>query len=914
MKRVIGIQLSRGLAAMALALASGVLMHGTAARAAGLNYVDADDVFLVNIAPAAGGPLSDAVNTTAAVGDDNKWGYRAFGNNANIFESGVGNEDALTGPPPETDGAPALVQTITGLNAGSSYDLYTAFWTNPNENWNISTGTSLGNMTIYSYRTTGTGLTPGAVQSKNARGSAWDTPPVMFTEGGRVLLLGKAGTAVANGSGEVQVFIDDVALGGSPTRRSWLDGVAWVENPTPATEVPVSIAATVNRATGNFTLTNPTMQSFDVKKIDIVSASGSLNSTTWQSISGPNASFDADPWTVTAPLAPSTYTTLLSEQEAASGAGSGGTLVAGSGTLNLGNIWQRNPFEDLRIDLTFTDDSVAQIFPTFTGVPVASGDFDGNGAINTSDYQTLMTNLHGSLAGLTLAESYARGDMVSDAAVDYYDFAAFRTAYDAVNGSGSFAQMVSQIPEPATAGMLLMAGIVCARYVRGMRRHLVMAGLLCCVMATSSQAQAVLKIDVDSRAGDSSAGPPGDNTVAGFGSFTLTPATTGAQPSSTATVNGYDITVLAVNSAGNPQPGIDDRDRGTPVSAPTLNQLYDDFIFTAGGVGVGGGIDLTVQGGALQPNTAYDFSMYSFDTGSTGVTRTADWLDGNRGNVRSYSTKFAGTNEPTTDDQYKFTGVAVTDASGRLLLRGRNTTPLTSTGGIQPGVFVNGFEVAPFTGLTLEVNSTTGAVRLLNEQASPIQLSYYEIGSASGALNAAAWSSLDDGEGGDPFGTGWDEAGGSDANILSEGNLTSMLTLAASGGSASLGSAFSAGGMQDIFFSYAAPGAPTLRGGLVKYVTGGGGGNADFDDDGDVDGRDFLTWQRALGSTVANGTGADGSGNGVVDAADLTLWEAQFGNGAATAVAAAIPEPAGLALAAVAGLALAASRRRVTSR
>lgn len=52
--------------------------------------------------------------------------------------------------------------------------------------------------------------------------------------------------------------------------------------------------------------------------------------------------------------------------------------------------------------------------------------------------------------------------------------------------------------------------------------------------------------------------------------------------------------------------------------------------------------------------------------------------------------------------------------------------------------------------------------------------------------------------------------------------------------------------------------------------------SADFDEDGDVDGVDLLTWQRGfgVGVTVAEG---DADGNGVVDAADLTLWESQLG-------------------------------------
>jgi hypothetical protein len=59
----------------------------------------------------------------------------------------------------------------------------------------------------------------------------------------------------------------------------------------------------------------------------------------------------------------------------------------------------------------------------------------------------------------------------------------------------------------------------------------------------------------------------------------------------------------------------------------------------------------------------------------------------------------------------------------------------------------------------------------------------------------------------------------------------------------------------------------------------------DYDDDGDVDGGDFLVWQRTLGATATpNGSGADGSSNGVIDAADLGIWSANFGAASAPVV------------------------------
>nr|MBA3480810.1 glycoside hydrolase family 16 protein [Pirellulales bacterium] len=71
--------------------------------------------------------------------------------------------------------------------------------------------------------------------------------------------------------------------------------------------------------------------------------------------------------------------------------------------------------------------------------------------------------------------------------------------------------------------------------------------------------------------------------------------------------------------------------------------------------------------------------------------------------------------------------------------------------------------------------------------------------------------------------------------------------------------------------------------------------SADFDADGDVDGADFLTWQRGVGTTSGAIRG-DGNANagvdGDVDAGDLATWREQFGAGGAGLAGAAVPEPA----------------------
>ena len=79
---------------------------------------------------------------------------------------------------------------------------------------------------------------------------------------------------------------------------------------------------------------------------------------------------------------------------------------------------------------------------------------------------------------------------------------------------------------------------------------------------------------------------------------------------------------------------------------------------------------------------------------------------------------------------------------------------------------------------------------------------------------------------------------------------------------------------------------------LLNSVTGLPG---DFDGDNDVDGADFLTWQRDLG-----------------DATNLGIWQDNYGTGAlaAAAGAAAVPEPTSMLMMLLATAPLMAGRRK----
>lgn len=66
-------------------------------------------------------------------------------------------------------------------------------------------------------------------------------------------------------------------------------------------------------------------------------------------------------------------------------------------------------------------------------------------------------------------------------------------------------------------------------------------------------------------------------------------------------------------------------------------------------------------------------------------------------------------------------------------------------------------------------------------------------------------------------------------------------------------------------------------------VTAVAGPDADFDNDGNTDGSDFLAWQRGFGTGTTN-TEGDADGDGDVDAADLSDWQSEYGGAPALAV------------------------------
>jgi hypothetical protein len=101
--------------------------------------------------------------------------------------------------------------------------------------------------------------------------------------------------------------------------------------------------------------------------------------------------------------------------------------------------------------------------------------------------------------------------------------------------------------------------------------------------------------------------------------------------------------------------------------------------------------------------------------------------------------------------------------------------------------------------------------------------------------------------------------------------------------------------------------------GVIEFGTVTPGANpADFNNDGSVNGADLTIWRNNFGSTTATKPTGDADTDGDTDGNDFLVWQRNVGATAASASAAAVPEPTAIALLAIAGLGLVLRRGRLT--
>ena len=160
-----------------------------------------------NTTRANGAPVA-ATGPSGGVGsNDGQWHRRSgFGNGGEVWassESGAEN-------------APTLRTRLTGLTPGE-HDVYVAFWTNPNQAWSIRAGFASDQLRHLEKQSA------QAVTSEHMNGGVVSSGPTVR------MYSAWLGRAVVDASGELDVYVDDIASGQSPETRTWYDGIATAE-------------------------------------------------------------------------------------------------------------------------------------------------------------------------------------------------------------------------------------------------------------------------------------------------------------------------------------------------------------------------------------------------------------------------------------------------------------------------------------------------------------------------------------------------------------------------------------------------------------------------------------------------------------------------------------------------------------
>lgn len=222
---------------------------------------------------------------------------------------------------------------------------------------------------------------------------------------------------------------------------------------------------------------------------------------------------------------------------------------------------------------------------------------------------------------------------------------------------------------------------------------------------------------------------------------------------------------------------------------------------------------------------------------------------------------------------------------------------------------------------TLVINRDTGAVSVANQSNSSLKIKAYTISSAGGALNPSTWTSIDADNTFDPDGT-WTKQTQTNLQLTESvtGGTLDGGTIAAAG-SRGIGTPWRKSPTEDLTFSFTLTDGSTGLG-AVQY-TGHGGvafARSDLNADGVINIADWTAFLPNASTsfpaetTVGAYLKGDLDGDKDNDYQDFLLFKADYiaANGAAAfaALGAAIPEPGSLALAGMALVAAASTRRR----
>lgn len=635
------------------------------------------------------------------------------------------------------------------------------------------------------------------------------------------------------------------------------------------------------------------------------------------------ASPPVNPATQVAMLAEAGRTLLLGKIGTASSTGTGQLTVfvddlpaAVAGSPNENRSW----FE-----------GIAYV-PVGTDVYLAPGDLNLDGSLDAADAGIFLANLHTNVSSLSPLETYRLGDLNGDTIIGYSDFVQFKAIYNDAHGAGSF-EAITGVPEPNSAlSLAILVGLfLCGAASREKfrkrsaldfwtsRGRTYSLGctscilILTCIVSNGTAAPVTNWVAISPADGTPSTKPFSgaltdsptlgdgtDNSAAQVALYADIDGTLDGSPD-VHLANGQRVTLTGsasfssiVSSQEQFRFGLFNED-----TAPFDAFAWRGFIANNSAGGSGGAlraknaasstfntstfVQTSASGQAVNLRTAQDGGAFVDGTYQfrMSISRFDDELSVDASLTSDSGWSQVWTNAITSDPDL------VTYSFNRVGFLAGN--PMAAN-----QIQFHGIDVSIDTAkaLTLQVTTTgpnAGRVQIRNLSGEIFHIDYYEIQSASGSLNLAGWNSLDDQEGSDPVAQGWDEAGGSSSNLISEVNIPSQVTVGAET-SLFLGNAYSVGSTQDLKFFYGLDDGSLARG-IVQYVTGSLAG--DYNGNGNVDAADYTLWRDSLGQNVPNGSGADGDNDGVIGPGDFTVWKSNFGQSAGSGAVAApsVPEP-----------------------
>ncbi len=229
------------------------------------------------------------------------------------------------------------------------------------------------------------------------------------------------------------------------------------------------LRAHVDRATGLLTLTNNGGVELAIKSITITSNAGALLPHQWKSVADNydptpgDGSVDSDgEWTIL-------FSTPFQLKEAEEVAGDGG-LLAVDQVVDLGELWTKSRYEDLKLRVELVGGEILQFDANFLGGPsggaFSRSDLNADGVVDVDDWALFFPNLLTNVSHLSPVERALAGDLDGDGEMDVDDFIIFKNDYELAQGAGSFEAMLSQVPEPTS--MALIAGLAMVGW--GIRR------------------------------------------------------------------------------------------------------------------------------------------------------------------------------------------------------------------------------------------------------------------------------------------------------------------------------------------------------------------------------------------------------------------------------------------------------------